>query len=178
MKCSSCREVVLNITRFSGWFHDRSLMSGCILFGVLVSATVDWDELWNITTYVSTSKCQIQPLPLSQLYYLPLSARIDKPRLPSLRANPHNAVLHAGHHNGVVTMWTPAMASPLIRMLAHPAPITSLAVDRSGRYMVTAGMDKQVGGRLDWIKFTFFIAWVKSYLWSADKSGSRRILAF
>ena len=62
----------------------------------------------------------------------------------SLRANPNNGVLHAGHHNGVVTMWSPAMGSPLVRMLAHPAPITSLAVDRSGHYMVTAAMDKQV----------------------------------
>lgn len=62
----------------------------------------------------------------------------------SFRANPHNAVLHAGHHNGVVTMWTPALGTPLIRMLAHPAPITSLAVEKTGRYMVTSGMDKQV----------------------------------
>lgn len=41
-------------------------------------------------------------------------------------------------------MWSPAMGSPLVRMLAHPAPITSLAVDKSGHYMVTAAMDKQV----------------------------------
>ena len=63
----------------------------------------------------------------------------------SLRANPHNGVLHAGHHNGVVTMWSPAMGTPLVRMLAHPAPITSLAVEKSGHYMVTSAMDKQVG---------------------------------
>ncbi len=62
----------------------------------------------------------------------------------SLRANPHNGVLHAGHHNGVVTMWSPAMGTPLVRMLAHPAPITSLAVEQNGHYMVTSGMDKQV----------------------------------
>ncbi|CAM9384718.1 unnamed protein product [Scytosiphon promiscuus] len=62
----------------------------------------------------------------------------------SLRANPHNAVLHAGHHNGVVTMWSPAMGTPLVRMLAHPAPITSLAVEKNGHYMVTAAMDKQI----------------------------------
>ncbi|CAM9797492.1 unnamed protein product [Ascophyllum nodosum] len=60
-----------------------------------------------------------------------------------LRANPHTGVLHAGHHNGVVTMWSPAMGTPLVRMLAHPAPITSLAVEKSGRYMVTSAMDKQ-----------------------------------
>ncbi|CAM9789891.1 unnamed protein product [Ectocarpus sp. 12 AP-2014] len=61
----------------------------------------------------------------------------------SLRANPHNGVLHAGHHNGVVTMWSPAMGKPLVRMLAHPAPITSLAVEKGGHYMVTSAMDKQ-----------------------------------
>lgn len=62
----------------------------------------------------------------------------------SLRANHHNGVLHAGHHNGVVTLWSPAMGTPLVRMLAHPAPITSLAVEKNGRYMVTSAMDKQV----------------------------------
>lgn len=41
-------------------------------------------------------------------------------------------------------MWSPVMGSPLVRMLAHQAPITSLAVEKSGHYMVTSGMDKKV----------------------------------
>jgi U3 small nucleolar RNA-associated protein 7 len=40
-------------------------------------------------------------------------------------------------------MWTPNMGSkPVVKMLAHPsAPLTSLAISRSGQYMVTAAKD-------------------------------------
>lgn len=36
-----------------------------------------------------------------------------------LRQNPHNAVSLLGHTQGVVTMWTPNMSSPVIKMLTH-----------------------------------------------------------
>ncbi|KAI2632368.1 BING4CT-domain-containing protein [Hypoxylon sp. NC1633] len=59
----------------------------------------------------------------------------------SLTQNPYNAVLHVGHQNGTVTLWSPNSTSPLVKLLAHRGPVRSLAVDREGRYMVSAGQD-------------------------------------
>ncbi|OTB03575.1 hypothetical protein M426DRAFT_12514 [Hypoxylon sp. CI-4A] len=59
----------------------------------------------------------------------------------SLTQNPYNAVLHAGHQNGTVTLWSPNSAQPLVKLLAHKGPVRALAVDREGRYMVSAGQD-------------------------------------
>ncbi len=55
--------------------------------------------------------------------------------------NPHNAVVHVGHQNGTVTLWSPNTNAPLVKLLAHRGPVRSLAVDREGRYMVSAGQD-------------------------------------
>ncbi|KAI1095421.1 BING4CT-domain-containing protein [Rostrohypoxylon terebratum] len=59
----------------------------------------------------------------------------------SLTQNPYNAVLHTGHQNGTVTLWSPNSQEPLVKLLAHKGPVRSLAVDREGRYMVSAGQD-------------------------------------
>lgn len=59
----------------------------------------------------------------------------------SLTQNPYNAVLHAGHQNGTVTLWSPNSPEPLVKLLAHKGPVRSLAIDREGRYMVSAGQD-------------------------------------
>ena len=61
-----------------------------------------------------------------------------------MRQNPSNAVMHLGHGNGVVTLWSPASSQCLVKMLCHRGPVQSLAVDRSGRYMVTGGADSRV----------------------------------
>lgn len=61
----------------------------------------------------------------------------------ALRANPWNGVLCLGHGNGTVTMWTPNITTPVVRMLCHHGPVRSLAVDREGRHMVTTGADAQ-----------------------------------
>ena len=37
----------------------------------------------------------------------------------ALRHNPYNAVSLLGHAQGVVTMWTPNMSTPVIKMLTH-----------------------------------------------------------
>lgn len=58
-----------------------------------------------------------------------------------LKHNPHNAVSHVGHCNGVVTMWSPAAGKALVSMFCHKSPVTDLAVDREGQYMATAGLD-------------------------------------
>ncbi|CAK7567005.1 MAG: putative U3 small nucleolar RNA-associated protein 7 [Sporothrix epigloea] len=59
----------------------------------------------------------------------------------SLTQNPYNAILHAGHQNGTVTLWSPNSSEPLVKLLAHRGPVRSLAIDREGRYMVSGGQD-------------------------------------
>lgn len=63
----------------------------------------------------------------------------------AIRQNPFNSVLHLGHTNGTVTLWSPSSSEYLVKMLCHKgSPITSLAIDRSGRYMATGGGDSKV----------------------------------
>lgn len=60
----------------------------------------------------------------------------------SMRQNPWNAVIHAGHSNGQVTLWAPSMSTPLVKLQACHGPVRSLAVNRDGRYMAALGADK------------------------------------
>lgn len=55
--------------------------------------------------------------------------------------NPYNAIMHVGHANGQVSLWSPNTSLPLVKLLAHRGPVRDLAVDREGRYMVTTGQD-------------------------------------
>jgi U3 small nucleolar RNA-associated protein 7 len=61
-----------------------------------------------------------------------------------MRQNPSNAVMHLGHTNGTVSLWSPTMTSALVKVQCHNGPITSLCVDRGGNHMVTAALDGQV----------------------------------
>uniref|UniRef100_A0A8B9P9R8 WD repeat-containing protein 46 n=1 Tax=Apteryx owenii TaxID=8824 RepID=A0A8B9P9R8_APTOW len=65
-------------------------------------------------------------------------------RLAVMAQNPANAVVHLGHSNGTVTLWSPNVKEPLVRMLCHRGAIRALAVDRSGTYMATAGLDRKL----------------------------------
>ncbi|ORZ35933.1 WD40-repeat-containing domain protein [Catenaria anguillulae PL171] len=58
--------------------------------------------------------------------------------------NPWNAVIHTGHANGIVTMWSPTTSTPLVKMLTHKGALTAIAVDPTGRHMATSGVDGQV----------------------------------
>lgn len=62
----------------------------------------------------------------------------------SLTQNPNNAILHMGHQNGTVTLWSPNSTTPLVKLLAHRGPVRALAVDREGRYMVSTGQDMKM----------------------------------
>jgi U3 small nucleolar RNA-associated protein 7 len=62
----------------------------------------------------------------------------------SLKQNPQTGVVHCGHGNGSVTLWTPVSHQYLIKMQCHRGPVLSLAVDPAGKYMVTSGADKLV----------------------------------
>lgn len=46
-----------------------------------------------------------------------------------LRQNPYNAVVSAGHSNGTVTMWSPTMSTPLVKMLCHRGSVLAVAHD-------------------------------------------------
>lgn len=71
-----------------------------------------------------------------------LPTRLGQP--VSLGQNPYNAILHVGHQNGTVTLWSPNTAEPLVKLLAHRGPVRSVAMDREGRYMVTGGQDQRM----------------------------------
>lgn len=62
----------------------------------------------------------------------------------SFTQNPWNAICHIGHQNGTVSLWSPNSSDPLVKLLAHKGPVRSLAVDREGRYMVSAGQDMKM----------------------------------
>lgn len=59
----------------------------------------------------------------------------------ALCQNRQNAILHMGHQNGSVTLWSPNSTTPLVKLLAHRGPVRALDIDREGRYMVSTGQD-------------------------------------
>ena len=64
--------------------------------------------------------------------------------LKCLAQNPRNAVVQLGHFNGSVSLWSPSVSSPLAKVQCHRGPLTSLTVDMSGSYLLTAAMDSTV----------------------------------
>jgi U3 small nucleolar RNA-associated protein 7 len=59
----------------------------------------------------------------------------------ALAQNPYNAILHVGHQNGTVSLWSPNSTDALIKMQSNSGPVRSIAVDRSGHYMLCGGQD-------------------------------------
>lgn len=62
----------------------------------------------------------------------------------SLTQNPYNAILHMGNQKGIVGLWSPNSTEPLAKLLVHRGPVKAIAIDREGRYMVSAGMDQKM----------------------------------
>lgn len=60
----------------------------------------------------------------------------------TMAQNPWNAVMHLGHSNGTVSLWSPSMPEPLVKLLTARGPVTGIGIDRSGHYMATTGADK------------------------------------
>ncbi|CAF0722795.1 unnamed protein product [Adineta ricciae] len=58
--------------------------------------------------------------------------------------NPSNAMIGLGHAGGVVTFWSPNQREPVVKMLAHKSTIRSVAVERTGTYMATSGVDAKL----------------------------------
>ncbi|KAL6082392.1 hypothetical protein STEG23_021547 [Scotinomys teguina] len=65
-------------------------------------------------------------------------------RLSVMAQNPYNAVIHLGHSNGTVSLWSPAVKEPLVKILCHRGGVRAVAVDSTGMYMATSGLDHQL----------------------------------
>jgi len=61
-----------------------------------------------------------------------------------LTHNPWNAVSTLGHRRGYISMWTPNMSTEVVKILAHKAPVHSISIDTSGKYMVSSGADGKI----------------------------------
>lgn len=64
----------------------------------------------------------------------------------TMAQNPLTAVIHLGHSQGTVTLWTPNLSSPALKMLAHSGPLSGISISAKsgGREMATSGMDGSV----------------------------------
>lgn len=75
-----------------------------------------------------------------------IATRLGSPA--SMAQNNHSAIVHLGHANGTMTLWSPNLTTPHVKLLAHRGPVASIAVDPSehsaGRYCATAGLDGMV----------------------------------
>ncbi|OUC41580.1 BING4CT domain protein [Trichinella nativa] len=58
--------------------------------------------------------------------------------------NPSNAIIHCGHGNGTVSLWSPTVKKPLVSMLCYGNPVRSVAVEQTGNFMATVGADRIV----------------------------------
>uniref|UniRef100_A0A915PTJ0 BING4 C-terminal domain-containing protein n=1 Tax=Setaria digitata TaxID=48799 RepID=A0A915PTJ0_9BILA len=62
--------------------------------------------------------------------------------LDVMTQNPNNAIIHTGHGNGTVQLWSPNVREALIKMLAHPCSVRGISVE--GNYMATTGLDQKL----------------------------------
>ncbi|GAA5892626.1 hypothetical protein JCM8208_005866 [Rhodotorula glutinis] len=64
----------------------------------------------------------------------------------TMAQNPHSAMIHLGHSNGTVTLWSPSVSHAQVKLLAHTSPLTSVSVDPStlGQRMATTALDGSV----------------------------------
>ncbi|CAD26670.1 similarity to HYPOTHETICAL WD-REPEAT PROTEIN YER2_yeast [Encephalitozoon cuniculi GB-M1] len=62
----------------------------------------------------------------------------------SMKQNPMNAIIHTGNVKGVVSLWSPNSKEYLMKILCHKSTVSSIEIERGGRYMITTGMDNRV----------------------------------
>lgn len=62
----------------------------------------------------------------------------------SMIQNPWNAMINCGHANGIVSMWSPNLNKPLVRMSCHRGPVRAVSVNQAGNVLATAGLDGTV----------------------------------
>jgi U3 small nucleolar RNA-associated protein 7 len=61
----------------------------------------------------------------------------------AMSQNSQNAIIHLGHSGGQVSLWSPTMPKALVRVLCHRGPVQGIAVNRTGQYMATIGLDSK-----------------------------------
>nr|CDS29576.1 hypothetical transcript [Hymenolepis microstoma] len=83
------------------------------------------------------------------LYYLDASVGEIVASYPTHRGslnvacqNPSNASILTGHTTGCVSVWIPTEKNPVIKMLCHNSGVKSIAVNRTGQYLATCGLDR------------------------------------
>jgi U3 small nucleolar RNA-associated protein 7 len=64
--------------------------------------------------------------------------------LDVMTQNPANAIVLLGDSRGRVSMWSPNAKEPLVEMLVHQSPVRGVAVDQTGLYMATVGLDRRM----------------------------------
>ncbi|XP_074385913.1 LOW QUALITY PROTEIN: WD repeat-containing protein 46 [Zonotrichia albicollis] len=65
-------------------------------------------------------------------------------RAAAMAQDPATALIHLGHANGTVSLWSPNAAEPAARVLAHRGSVRAIAVHGSTRLMATAGLDRKI----------------------------------
>ncbi|KAG5443871.1 WD repeat-containing protein 46 [Clonorchis sinensis] len=65
-------------------------------------------------------------------------------RLGVMCQNPSNGVIITGHNNGCVCMWIPSERCSVVKMFTHHSGLTSVACDRTGRYLATCALDRKL----------------------------------
>jgi U3 small nucleolar RNA-associated protein 7 len=62
----------------------------------------------------------------------------------AMAQNPWNAIIHLGHNDGTVTLWSPNITKYQVKIQCHRGSVLDVAVDPRGNQMVTAGLDGQL----------------------------------
>jgi U3 small nucleolar RNA-associated protein 7 len=96
---------------------------------------------WLLTSISSLGMLRYQDTSTGQLV---AEIKTTPGHCKAMAQNPANAIIHLGHSNGVVTMWSPNVQKPLVSMLCHKGPVQAVAVNAPGNTMVTSGTDGRV----------------------------------
>lgn len=61
-----------------------------------------------------------------------------------LKVNPTNGIVHLGHKNGQVSLYSPAQKEYLMKISCHTTAISTLEIDKSGINLITTGSDNKL----------------------------------
>ncbi|WFC98556.1 putative U3 small nucleolar RNA-associated protein 7 [Malassezia yamatoensis] len=173
----SCEIQVQETVRDVRWLHDHSFFAAA-----QKKYTYIYDqngiEIHRLKDHIEVNRMQFLPYHFllatvgkaGYLKYqdvstgqLVASHRTGLGSCATMAQNPLSAVIHLGHANGTVTLWTPNLSTPAVKILAHRGPLTGIAINThaGGREMATTGLDGHVkvwdmrmlgkGPRREWI---------------------------
>lgn len=112
-----------NIENFPGWKHIPNL-ARCFMR--------------------KRSKRLLLKLNLKKVFFKVASFPTGHGALEVITQNSANAIILSGDSRGTVSMWSPNSKKPLVEMLAHKSSVLGVAVDPSGTYMATTGIDNRM----------------------------------